>query len=555
MAAILERDPICHGGTRHLARRWMLLLLLVCLPVLASAQDWNYRIRPGDTLWGLAGEYLKPGIPWQRLQAHNDIANPYHLPPGTTLHFPLAWLHLQPALAKVVAVRGEASVSGVGNAGPIIEGMQLGIGALLRTSRDATLSLQFADGSRLLLMGDSELRLDRMSRYGKSGMVDTRLRLQRGRITNDVVPTRGAAPAFIVDTPNASSAVRGTRFRVNTTATDRTQAEVTEGTVAVSAKSGNTLVRKNYGAVVSQHQAGGIRAVALLPAPDLHGATPLYSGARARFEWPALTGARQYRVQVSNSPTFDTLVVDTETTEPEITLPQLQEGEYSLRIRGIDGAGLEGRDSITRFTAEAFLEAPIGISPSDNSTVREQKPEFRWAGIADAAQYRFQLSADASFQTTVLALEEKSTALRVSQPLPPGHYFWRVATEAGNGRVGPYSDPTTFTLRSLQESGPLESEVDKREITFRWRKGAEGQRYRFQLSRSPDFHKTRVDQIVTDAQITLPKLPAGTWYLRAQAIGEDGFEGPLPPAQSVKIPCAICKAVAGGGLLWLLLAL
>ncbi len=531
----------------------MLLLLLVCAP-LASAQDWNYRIRPGDTLWDLSGEYLKPSISWQRLQEHNKIPNPYYLPPGSTLRFPLAWLHVQPAQAKVVAVRGEASVSGVGNAGPVIPGMQLGIGAVLRTARDATLSLQFADGSRLLLQGDSELRLDRMSRYGKSGMVDTRLRLQRGRITNDVIPTRGAAPGFIVETPNASSAVRGTHFRVNATA-DRTQAEVTEGSVAVSAGRRHALVRKNHGAVVSLDQAGTLRAVALLPAPDLRDSSARYRGTQARFQWPAIPGARGYRVQASNTSTFDTLILDTETTEPAVTLPELQQGEYALRIRGIDVAGLEGRDGTTRFTTEAFLDAPIGISPATDSTVREENPEFQWATIAGAAQYRFELSAEDSFQTPLLALQEKSTVLRLPQALSPGRYFWRVATEVPGGRVGSYSDPIAFTVRTLQESGPLESKADQQGITFHWREGAPGQHFRFQLSRSPDFSKTRVDQRVDDSRITLSRLPPGTWYLRAQAIGEDGFEGPLPAAQSVKIPCTVCKFVAGGGALWLLLAL
>lgn len=548
---------IDYSGQRRaalLARCCVLSLLLACSP-LASAEDWNYRIRPGDTIWDLAGEYLKPGIPWQRLQAHNRIPNPYQLPPGSTIRFPLAWLHLQPARARVVAVRGQALVDGIGSgaAVPATEGMQLGVGALLRTARDATLTLEFADHTRLLLQGGSELRLDRLSRYGKSGMVDTRLRLQRGRITNSVTPTNGASPAFIVDTPNATSAVRGTRFRVNAEES-RTQAEVTEGSVAVGAGSRNSLVKHGYGAVVAG-QATPIRAVPLLPAPDLSGVPATLNGARAEVKWGALERARRYRVQASTTATFDTLLADLETADSLAKLPTLQDGVYFLRVRAIDAQGLEGYDATVRFVAETLPEPPFAIAPKADSLVREVQPEFRWADIPDAAGYRFELADNAGFERP-LPLRQKGTHLRAPQALAPGRYYWRIASDGRNGRQGPYSDPIAFTLQPLPEAGEIEDETgDSHNVTFRWRAGEAGQRYRFQLSRSPDFDNARVDQVVDQAQITLPKLRPGTWYLRAQAIGSDGYEAPFPPAQRVKVPCGVCTGVAAGGMLWILLAL
>lgn len=550
---------IYHSGQCRaalLARCGVLLLLLACSP-LASAEDWNYRVRPGDTIWDLAGEYLKPGIPWQRLQAHNRISNPFQLPPGSTLRFPLAWLHLQPARARVAAVRGQALVGGIGSgaAVPAAEGMLLGVGALLRTARDATLTLEFADHTRLLLQGDSELRLDRLSQYGKSGMVDTRLRLQRGRITNSVTPGRGASPAFIVDTPNATSAVRGTYFRVNAEES-RTQAEVTEGSVAVSAGARNTLVRRGYGAVVAAGQATPIRAVPLLSAPDLSGIPATLNGARAELQWRALDQAQRYRVQASSTATFDTLLADLETIAPAARLPLLQDGVYFLRVRGIDAQGLEGYDATTRLVAETLPEPPFAIAPGAGSLVRENQPEFRWADATDAAGYRFELADNPGFERPLSLRREKGTRLRLPQTLAPGRYYWRIASDAGNGRQGPYSDPIAFTLQPLPEAGRIEDEAgDPHSVTFRWRAGEPGQRYRFQLSRSSGFDNTRVDQVVDQAQITLPKLRPGTWYLRAQAIGSDGYQAPFPPAQRVKVPCSVCTGIVTGGMLWILLAL
>lgn len=556
MAVSFDIDYSGQRRSRMLAKSWMLLLLLAWAP-LAAAQDWSYRIRPGDTIWDLAGEYLKPGIPWQRLQAYNHIANPYQLPPGSTVRFPLAWLHMQPARARVVAVRGEASASGIENAGtvPVTEGMELGFGALLRTSRDATLSLEFADGTRLLLQSESELRLDRLSRYGKSGMVDTRLRLQRGRITNSVTPSRGGAPSFIVDTPNASSAVRGTRFRVSAEAA-RTQTEVLEGSVAVSMGSRSTMVRNGHGTVVAAGQATPIRAVPLLPAPDLSGVPATSNGTRTELKWPALDRAHRYRVQTSNTSTFDTLLADVETADAHASLSTPQDGQYHLRVRAIDAQGLEGRDATTRFTVEILPEPPFVIAPVAGSTVRETQPGFRWAGVAGVAGYRFELADNAAFENPVVSLQEKTTSLRMPQALAPGDYYWRIASDAANGRKGFFSDPIAFSLRPLQEAGEIENETGgARDVTFRWRAGEPGQRYRFQLARSPDFRDLRVDRVVDQSQITLPRLRVGTWYLRAQAIGGDGYEGAFPPAQRIEVPCGLCKAIAGGGMLWILLAL
>ena len=146
-SSVLAQSSKC--SRTRLSWVWVALLLWLCMAT-ASAQEWSYRVRPGDTLWDLSGEYLKPDIAWQKLQAHNQITNPYSLPPGSTLRFPLAWLRMQPAKAKVLAVKGESSVEGLGSAvaSVVSEGMELGIGALLRTGKGASLIHCFAGKDR-----------------------------------------------------------------------------------------------------------------------------------------------------------------------------------------------------------------------------------------------------------------------------------------------------------------------------------------------------------------------------------------------------------------------
>ncbi|MGE8225252.1 MAG: FecR family protein, partial [Stenotrophomonas sp.] len=179
---------------RNTAVRPSLLLLLAtvllfCWAGIASAQDWNYRARPGDTLWDLGARYLKNDVQWQQLQAHNQISDPYRLVPGQTLRFPIIWLRVQPAPARVAALRGQVQVSDpVNGSRPLQADMLLPIGTQLQTGEDASVTLVFADDSRLQLRENSQLQLDQLSSYGATGMVDTRVRLQRGRSSSHVTP-------------------------------------------------------------------------------------------------------------------------------------------------------------------------------------------------------------------------------------------------------------------------------------------------------------------------------------------------------------------------------
>lgn len=455
-------------------------------------------------------------------------------------------------------VRGEATVAlGKAASHRITQGMQLGAGALLKTAADASLCLQFADGSRLVLQGGSELRLDRLSRYGRSGMVDTRLRLQRGRITNEVEPVVGPGAGFIVETPSASSAVRGTQFRVEAAST-RTLTEVLEGGVAVSAKQRPTLIPRGYGSVVEAGQAGAVKAVPLLPAPDLSALSAAGQQLGRDISWPAVVGAVRYRMQASDQSDFGTLLADLQIDAPQTRLPALPGGRYFLRVRAIDAQGLEGQDAVLPFSIENPLP-PYAIAPAADAVVRDSRVALSWTQAPGASAYRYQVASNREFdQPVVDATGIADTEVKLPKTLPPGAYFWRVASVDTTGKQGSFGDVMAFELRLLTEAGQIDSDTDKSRsdvVTFRWQAGPPDQHYRFQMSRKPDFSILKIDEVVSQAEITVPKPGSGTWYLRAQAIGSDGFEGPLPEPQVVKIPCRFCRIGAGAGALIILLSL
>lgn len=290
-------------------QRWRWLCMTVLFAVTAyvphtlaaptpAPADWNYRVRPGDNLWDLAARYLKPDVPWQKLQDYNQVGNPLHLPPGSTMHFPVGWLRQGPAPATVVAVIGNATAKAPGNAPtiPVTAGMSVGYGTELDTAADTSLTLQLADGSRVLLQADSALVLDRLSAYGRTGMVDTRMRLKRGRLNSDVTPLSGSAARFTVSTPNTISSVRGTHFRV---AADEdsgdARTEVVSGHVDVGNNARHVMVDGGRG--VSTEAAGKPgEPQPLLAAPSVDCPVQPIGQSPAQIQWKPLDRAARYRV-------------------------------------------------------------------------------------------------------------------------------------------------------------------------------------------------------------------------------------------------------------------
>ncbi|MFT4178532.1 MAG: FecR domain-containing protein [Thermomonas sp.] len=546
-------------------RAWMRLLMLLALlsavfvSLSAQAQEWRYRVRPGDTVWDLATTHMRQDVPWQKLQAHNRIADPAVLTPGSTLLFPVAWLRWQPAQAVVVAVNGAAVASRSGrfdDAIAVTPGLRLGMGAALRTPADASLSLRFADGSQLQLQGDSELHLDRLTAYGKTGMVDTRLRLPRGRATNSVRRNRGPGSHYIIETPGLMSSVRGTEFRVGTDGS-RSRSEVVGGKVQVSGGGGSVLVAAGRG-TATDASGKPARPVPLLPAPNITGWPARIDRMPATLAWPAVDGAASYRLQASTHADFRVLQQDEVIAATQARLRVRDEGEVFLRLRAISADGLEGLDATHAAVIAAQPAAPFVIAPVEGGQAAGPRPRLRWTDSDDdGLRYRVQVATDAGFAAPLAEADDlRRTEWRTPIDLPPGHYVWRVGATDASGKQGPWSDAIAFDLTAAAEGPGVEASKDDGTLRVRWPKAEDGMRYRFQLSRDAGFATTEIDRVLDDNAIDLPDLRSGTWHMRACAVESDGYEHAWGQTQVVKLGCLPCRILAGaGGAALLLLAL
>ncbi|MGH8054121.1 MAG: FecR domain-containing protein [Stenotrophomonas sp.] len=532
------------------------LLLLNTVP--AHAQDWSYRVRPGDNLWDLGARYLKPSVPWQQLKQHNAVSDPYRLPPGQTLRFPIAWLRVEPAPARVLAVRGPAQVTSKGlGSQPIREGMQLPMGSEVQTGADASVTLVFADDSRLLLRESSQILLDQLSSYGSTGMVDTRIRLQRGRSSNRVTPARGPASRYMITAPTATSSVRGTAFRVSAgNATVAGSTEVMEGRVQVGNRLGQRLVEPGYASISASNSAAPAPAHALLPAPQLDPTQLRLAPLPLLATWQAVPGASGYRAEVVRADTPEVLLFARDLAEPKLQIDDLPPGQLQLLVRAVSAEGVEGLDAEQTFSVPDGLPAPLTLAPLHAQTVRQAQPRFEWATVPGATGTALQIAREPLFLQPLLEQEARGNRVRAESALEPGDYFWRVASLDANGQRGRFGQALPLQISDAPQDPQLQSDKGQKGLfTLRWQAGESGQRYRVQIDRHADFSKPLLDREVDTPEVSL-KQPwrGGKLYVRVQTLDDDGYAGPFSPAQQIHLPCKLCYG-AGTGALLLLLAL
>lgn len=271
-----------------------LLLLVATTPALplanragvaadAPAADdiFIYHVKPGENLPEIARKWFADPENWRALQALNRIADPLHVAAGTPLRVQRAWLRVRPLVARVIAFRGDVALLRDGSGVAVRLGSAVHEGDHVQTGRNGFATLQLPDGSLASLPSASRIEVARLRQVPMSNEVDRRFALTVGHVDAHVTPMRNPRSTFLVQTPVAVAAVRGTRFRVSyVPAGRRASVEVSEGKVEVTRSDGSerVLLLPGAGAVVTPAQL--TPAVALL-------AAPVIDPRRRRAAWPA----------------------------------------------------------------------------------------------------------------------------------------------------------------------------------------------------------------------------------------------------------------------------
>jgi hypothetical protein len=503
-------------------------------PAGAAANVYLHTVVRGDTLIGLGRALLEDRRKWPAIQALNRVRNPRRLRPGTRLRFPLELLRSLPGSAEVLWVRGQPQVRQPDGITVVaLLGSTIAPGSTLVTATAQSVRIRLSTGGTLTVGERTQLTFTELRSIPAAGATRTRLQIDRGRIESAVEPSPSPARRYEIHTPVVTTAVRGTEFRVAVDdAGESAATEVTDGRVEVARAAETMGIAAGFGTMARRDQPLAAPR-ALLPAVATQPIEAALTRLPIRMRWSPVPGAAAYRVQLTPDG-GGAIVDDRQVTGSDAVWPDLADGRYVVTLRAIDEVGLEGMDARRPFTVDARPVPPIVEHPQDGASLVGDAVGLRWTRPEGVTAFDVEVSREG--EAAPAAGRTASPEAAWPLPLPPGAYVWRVASRDASGR-GPWGDPLRFTLRARPPAGPAATHaVDRARLALRWPAGLAGDRYHVQVSGDRAFASTLVDDVVADPAASMPRPPAGTYFVRVSFVDADGVEGPFGPVQSLVVP-------------------
>jgi ferric-dicitrate binding protein FerR (iron transport regulator) len=488
----------------------------------ATALDHLYRVKAGDTPQSVASLMTRDDD-WKLLLTYNGLPTSAKLVPGSTMRIPKGWMKEVPAQALLKAKSGRVEVDGK----PAEVGSPIGEASTVSTGADGSATIVMGDGSLFSMVPSTRVTMESLRATPDLASVKSFLRLVTGQMTALVTKSRAGNPNFLVRTPTATAGVRGTHFRVGTDGQTSSRSEVLEGGVDFGGEAGSARqapavsLAPGFGSVAEAGKPT-LPPVPLLP-PVL--AEVAWAGGEKRLYglaepvgWQRLEGARQYRAQVSKDADFATLLQDDRVVEPRLSLKPLPDGPTFVRVRGVDGLGLEGRDAVIRLVVK---NEPVAPSAFEALASGKDQPVARigWKAVAGARAYLAHVSASRDFGA--LLAERRIDATEMSLPLPGwGNYYFRVASVDGAGERGPFSSTQPLVASEPPKHRPSVTLVHHN-ATMQWQ--SVGQPVRLRVTDSANG-KVVVETGITESGVTYTMPHPGKFEAKLILVGEGGKE-------------------------------
>ena len=258
--------------------------------------------------------------------------------------------------------------------------------------------------------------------------------------------------------------------------------------------------------------------------------------------WSAVAGAIDYDLQLSNHPDFSMLILNhfglAETSFPVSELSSLT--KYYWRVRSRNIGGQSDWASAGSFTTRmAAPNAPMLVSPSNNSQQIALSPTLTWKSMAFAQKYHLQVAKHNDFSNLLLEKKDLADTLYTLADLDYGTiYYWRVAAVNSTGS----SDfPTAWSFKTAPRvlAAPIlvsphqDAKTATIDVEFKWQAVDRAVSYHIELAMVPDFSTLVHDRsLITDTTVVIVSLQySQIYYWRVAAVNADG-EGPFSNSRS-----------------------
>jgi hypothetical protein len=264
------------------------------------------------------------------------------------------------------------------------------------------------------------------------------------------------------------------------------------------------------------------------------------AGAQPQFEWSAVEGARNYRLQVSTDPNFGTALLEnllTASTAYVSTTNYPAQATVYWRVQPND----ETNTALTWSKTGSFRrELPAPTLAASNLRKADTIPSWRWASVPGAVAYDVRVTRPNGGQQVFSSIPVPAAVpVKLSGT---GVFRWQVRAEFPRGTggtvPGPWSKIAPFT-RTVPPPAHLGASVSGRTLLLHWTARPGIKTYRVEVASRQDFSQ-RVDTETTEQTALAPTLTqggygkGGVFYWHVAAVDADGNQGSFGPTRSFR---------------------
>ena len=266
------------------------------------------------------------------------------------------------------------------------------------------------------------------------------------------------------------------------------------------------------------------------------------------FRWTPVEGARRYRLQIAQEPTFASPLEDVATASTSYTPFATYPADTTLywRVRA-DDENLIGLNWSGVRTLQRKLPTPT-TDPS-NPTIGDFTPAWKWSNVTGSSGYTFSMDGPTGDHREWSGVRVPSVAFVYI--FGPGIWRWRVRADFPkypSGTVsGPWSGYVPFTRTLGEPSGAHTSFSGNHiQLSWNWKLGATD--YRVQISTTPDFSAT-IEDVTTDNTSYAPLMThpfyanGGSLFWRVAARDKSFNVGDFSQTQRIDIAQRLRVAV------------
>ena len=254
------------------------------------------------------------------------------------------------------------------------------------------------------------------------------------------------------------------------------------------------------------------------------------------FSWEAASLSNASRLQISQEPSFASILADVEGPDNFHTLSELDQGIYYWRVQPrYTAADLIAyqKPEIRRFFVERREEQspPQLILPAADEKINPLKSEdglrFSWKADREVGSYHLLLASDPEMKTLLRDHWMSRNSFLLEEIPPTGDYYWQIEGMDKENKSVPPSEIRRFSvMEAVLEITPLKPVPDSLSvaesfdnINFSWESSIEGP-FRTEVFREGYSSTPLISKITKTENSTIVLPGTGRYYWQVSALDE-----------------------------------